>query len=602
MNRFLAGAARFSVVLALSACSGSHIGSGSDASGGSENGGGSGQSAGSAGLSAGAGGCTSNRDCAVGVCNAGACKEVSCVPGAQFCGDGGVHSCNPDGTPGPVLQHCSPTQFCLENGSTAGCNATACVPGDHLCNGALATTCQADGSGPNPGGDDCSAKKQLCFAGQCLDQLCTPGQKLCDAGVLYLCGNSGTARQAVTTCDSFQVCDQAQGACVQKLCDTGKLYCDSTRVVGCNTTGDAYVQTGTDCATSNSACVDGACQPITCSPSYEFCKDNSVFQCSPQGTSSMLYYTCEPPQLCVQAGAGASCESPMCTPGQVTCMGSSVNTCSSDGTQWLPGNDCSATGQACVNGQCGSPVCTANSSFCKNNSVQTCDSAGGSFSQSQFCGAQLRCIAASTTAFCAPLSCTAGAIACVGDKLGVCAADGLGVTSPLDCNAAQKVCTPQGCVASLVDTVNTETDVEESSESTFVGDVVLVDTSRKLSEIAANLTVPAGRSLTWAVYVETDANFAGEFDLDFQKTTTASGAGTESSGALGVELAVGKSYLLGVVSSGGGFALYAGFPTAAPALSFGHITSGGAYDFESAINVSPGLSEVYALRFTTTAP
>ncbi len=592
----------WAIVIGLAGCSGSQTGAPGDGNNG--NAGSAGSSTTAAGGSGGSAGCTTNRDCSVGVCDAGACKEVSCVPNTQFCGDGGVHTCNSDGTPGALVQHCSPTQFCLESGASASCNTTACVPGDHLCNGSVATTCESDGSGPNPGGDDCSLKKQLCFAGQCLDPLCTPGQKLCDAGVLYLCGNGGTARQTITTCDSFQVCDQAQGACVPKLCDTGKLYCDSTRIVGCNTTGDAYVQMGTDCASTNQACVDGACASIVCSPNQRYCKDNTVYTCNNDGTANTTSETCSFGQLCMGGNGSAYCNAPSCMPGQVMCQGSVPSTCAPDGSGFVQsGPDCTLTAQACLNGQCVAQVCSPGSSFCKDNNIQTCDGEGASFSQGQFCGAQLHCIAASSAGFCVPLPCAAGVTSCVGEKLGVCAADGLSVTSATDCSATHQVCTPQGCAASVTDVAASATDIDETEAAQFVGDLVSVDTPRKLDQVTANLTAPVGRKLLWSVYVETDANFAGEFDLDFQVTTAASGAGTESSGPLGVELEAGKVYAIGVASNDGGFALYVDSPTSPQTLSFGHVVGSTSADTGSSISASLGFGElVYALKLTTAAP
>jgi hypothetical protein len=474
-----------------------------------------------------------------------------------------------------------------------------------MCVGNLATACEPDGSGPKPGGTDCAKAKQSCFAGQCRDPLCTSGQKLCDNGSLYLCADDGTSRALVTACSSGQVCDAKQGACLPKICEPGKMGCDSTRVVTCNDFGSGWVQTGTDCATKQNVCVSGSCVASVCAPSTKFCKGNEIYYCSSDGTSQTKYATCASYEHCAEGANYAYCQSLLCTPGQAFCNGNVLTTCNADGTDWAPGGqDCSLTSSVCINAQCKAALCVPGELFCKNGSVQQCND-GLSYSQSQFCVQGTYCLKHGNGTDCVPTPCQPDTDACVADKLGHCASDGMSVASTTDCVAQSKVCTLAGCAAAAVDTVAAAAQIGSASAGEMRGNIILVHTARKLTQIEADLSLPQPRALKWLVYEGTNADLNGEFDLRFQKTTSGSGTGLQASGPISFELEAGKSYYIGVSATDGSFAYYYDdSPTVALSLSFSHVI--GAYDefgFGSSFDyVNQGISSAYHQRLTTTLP
>jgi hypothetical protein len=603
MNKLAVRVGFLGIAMGLLACSGSDSSAGQPEPGGQLAGaGGSGGAAG--GAAGGSTSCSTNGDCSVGVCSAGACKEVSCAPGTTFCDANGVRTCAADGTPAQLAQRCGSDQFCLEKSGTATCNATACFAGDPICAGSVATQCEPDGSGPKPGGDDCAAAKQVCYGGQCRDLLCTPGQKLCDNGSLYLCSDAGASRVLVNTCNTLEVCDSAAGACLSKVCDPGKLSCDSTRVVTCNASGGGYVQTGLDCATKNDTCVQGACQALTCSPGQTFCKDNVSYSCSSDGTRASLIRTCSTDTQCVVFGSSAYCEPYFCPPNSVGCNGNVLATCAADGTNWLPGGtDCTLTNATCIGTACSPNVCTPNGLFCTGGNIQQCDDQGLTFSQLQFCALGAYCNTRTGLTSCAPTPCTPDTDGCAGEKLGHCSADGMSVgAGATDCGASNQVCTLQGCAKTAVDSLSSSAQIGTGGANELVANVIAVDSARKLTLIEAELSLPAARSLVWFVYVQTNADGMGEFDLEFQKSTSGSGAGYQSSGAISVELEAGKTYAIGVGASDGGFVYYYDIPPATPSLNFAHATGSvdvafGPFDY------SPGDQlPLYVSRLTTTTP
>jgi hypothetical protein len=563
---------------------------------------GTGASGGSSGVTS-TGGCSSNADCAKGVCNAGTCKEVTCAPNTTYCAGQAVSVCGSDGTLQGVTQQCAAGQFCLDKAGMASCSPTVCFPDDPTCVGNVATACQADGSGPKAGGTDCAKSKQACYAGQCRDLLCTPSQKLCDNGNLYLCAENGTSRAAVETCISGQVCDAAQGKCVPKICDPGKMGCDSTRLVTCNSAGSAWIQSGTDCADKQGLCVSGSCVATVCTSGTKFCKGNTVYSCSYDGTSQTAYQNCGSYQHCVESNNYAYCDSLACTPGQPSCNGNLLTTCNADGSDWLPGGkDCSLTSAVCIDAQCKAAVCVPGEQFCKNASVQQCND-GLSYSQIQFCAQGTYCLKHGNVTDCAPTPCQPDTDACAAEKLGHCVADGLSVATTADCGTQGKVCTLAGCAASAVDTVSAANQIGAAGPGELLGNVILVHAARKLTAIEADISMPLPRALIWAVYEGTNADLNGEFDLKYQKSTTGTGAGYQSSGPISVQLEAGKTYFIGVSASDGAFAYYYDYVTVAPTINFAHVI--GAYDTSFGPSFDYQNQPIYLAyhqRLTTTPP
>ena len=544
------------------------------------------------------------------VCKDGACADLGCVPNTTFCSAGNVWSCNDDGTASVLTAHCTTDQFCLEKDRVAVCNATACFAEDPVCSGNTATQCKPDGSGPKPGGDDCGATHQTCYSGSCKDLVCTPGEKLCDGNSAYLCTDGGTARTLLSACTANQMCDPSTGTCQTRICDPGKLSCDATRVVTCNQSGTGWLQSGPDCASTNAICSLGSCKPLVCTPNQTFCQGDDVQTCTADGTSSNLYQTCNKQYglHCVTSYGGASCYYYSCPPGTAGCNGNLLTTCSADGNSWVAGGtDCSLTNSVCVNAQCKPKVCTPSAQFCADGNVAQCGYDGTSSSVTSVCTFGTYCQAQGTTASCVPTPCLPDTDACVSEKFGHCAADGMSVGSGAsDCGAAGKVCTLAGCAASATDTLGTSNQVATANGGTVLLDVISVESPRKLTMIETYLTLPATPSLVWAVYQQNLINGYAQFDLKYQKTTSGSGTGFQSSGAINVSLEAGKTYAIGVsVSSvSSGTFVYYHDPSNSPvALNFAHTLGSFSTPFATTVPVYYYLGAgLYYSRLTTIAP
>ena len=585
------------------ACSGSSASSGASGGQGSIAAGGAGQANGGAGNVS----CSANSDCALGVCSAGACKDIACVPNTSFCADGAVNRCAADGTLQAVTQHCPTGSYCLEKAGTASCNPTSCFAGDAMCAGNLATQCEPDGSGPKPGGTDCAMSQQICYSGQCRDSLCKPGEKLCDGGTLYLCSEAGSSRSPISVCSSGEVCDAKQGACRNQICEPGKLACDSTRVVTCNDFGSGWTQSGPDCADKNRTCSSGACVPLSCQPNQSTCKNNDVYACNGAGTTQIVTQYCGTTQRCIDDAMGfAYCSQLACQPDQLGCNGDVLATCNSDGTAFLMGGtDCTLSGSVCIDGQCKATVCDApNTMFCKDGDVQYCVD-NMHYQLQQYCATGTYCLQqANAFVTCAPTPCKPDTDACVAEKLGHCAADGMSVTGATDCAAQSQVCTLAGCAASAVDAVSTGNQIGSASMTEMVGNVVTVNAARTLTLIEQDLTLPSQRSLVWAVYEQTNGDLNGEFDLRWQQAGVGSGSGFQSSGAISVPLEAGKTYLIGVAGIDGSFVYYYDVAAAPPASSFAHVTGSVDTSFYSSFDYyeNQNVYFVYHQRLTTTPP
>ncbi|HKO51950.1 MAG TPA: hypothetical protein VJV79_29780 [Polyangiaceae bacterium] len=540
-------------------------------------------------------------------CVQGECRDISCVPQTTFCNAGDVWECGPDGTTSQLDEHCASQQFCLEKDHTATCSATVCFAGDALCVGNLATSCKPDGSGPKPGGTDCSAAKQLCYSGECRDPVCTPGEKLCDNDDLYICSAAGTDKVLLSSCGTTAACDSVTGACRARICEAGKLSCDGTRVVTCNESGTAFLQSGPDCAASNSLCQAGSCKPIICTPSKYICQGSgTVNVCSADGTTSSFSSNCYVGSHCVDDyySFGAYCTSYYCQPNAVGCNGNLLTTCKADGSGWVTGGtDCGQTNAVCSSAQCKAKVCTPQARFCGSGNVQQCDSTGLNFYQSQSCSYGTYCRAQGSNAECALMACLPDAPAsCAAEKFGVCAADGLSVgTGATDCAVAAKVCTAEGCAPSAVDTLASANLVGSNNYSNnyVYLDVLDVHSSRKLTLLEAYLSLPAQRSLTWTVYQRNPAN--GYYELKYQKATTGTGTGFQSSGPISFALAAKNVYAVGVSIGGGGYAFYYDSVASPPLLPFAGVVGGINTSFATNLySNSAYLSTLYSLRLTTT--
>ncbi|MFZ5896502.1 MAG: hypothetical protein ACOY0T_35940 [Myxococcota bacterium] len=547
-------------------------------------------------------GSTVTKNCSLTqVCQEGECRDIVCVPNSGFCVQKEVWSCSADGTAAELVKRCSSKQFCLEQDGAADCSATLCVPATAMCVGSVATECAADGSGALPGGDNCAALGQACYEGECRDLACVPGRKLCNHDDVYLCTENGTATQLFADCaDATEFCDPTTGSCRTRVCTPGAKGCDGNRIATCDALGAGFEGSGSDCSETGAVCIAGSCKPLICSPNQYLCSQGNVYRCDSTGTASTLNQTCGSNTHCESLGATyAYCAYNPCTAGAPGCSGNIATTCKADGTGWeTVGTDCAASGKVCQNGACVTQLCKSYEMFCSGKQVLQCSHDGLSSSVWRNCTGNSYCAQHDNVVECLRTPCNAGAAACVAERLGTCASDGMSLASvSADCSAQGKLCTLAGCAAQSVDTMGSGDQVRTPTEM-VIGNEVLVQSARTLTQIEAYLSLPASRALTWVVYERLSDSY---FSLVASAASTGTGTGFQSSGAISQLLQAGKTYFIGVGITGSYVAYYG---TAGDQLTtFGPVLgSATSYTAQSTISVYVQPEQLYYFRVTTKLP
>lgn len=546
--------------------------------------------------------CLSTQTCSNGACAAGAC-----VPNTSTCKDGVVWKCNEDGV-STQSERCATGLFCRVDGDVASCNAQACSKGQPLCNDNVATTCNADGSGVVAGGVDCGKSSRACAGGQCYDVVCKVGEKSCQHGDVYLCSHNGTDVSLLTTCRSDEVCDAEMGSCRKKLCEPGKAACEGTRAQTCNEFGSAWLPAATECATDGKICVNGSCKKQLCAASRSFCQDGNVYSCDASGTAATLSQTCNAStEHCATYNGGSFgyCKANDCHSGDSVCDGDVIKVCNADGSLPASGTACSES-QTCENAKCKERPCVPGNYLCKGADVYYCDFSSPFLSLQQTCEPDSSCKAVGTTgAACAPFACSPSAAACVGDKLGTCAADGLGLSAvTTDCTATANVCTTElKCAKSATDTIGVAEKAELISGSNLIVDVIDVDSTRKLTELQAQLVFTGTLELRWIVYELTGQMFVPKYDKLVSGVTGTGAITSFNSGALNYKLTAGKRYALGVVITGGDVFDYVDSLPYTRDVSFGTVTGRVVSYYPNTFDVfSVDTSYVSRMSMTTEAP
>jgi len=543
--------------------------------------------------------CSSSQTCSNGKCEAGAC-----VPKTSTCKDGAVWKCSESGV-SSLAEQCAAGLFCRVDGNDASCSAQACTPAEAVCDGNVATFCRADGAGVVPGGMDCRKSMQACDGGKCRPVVCTNGEKSCQHGDVYLCSHNGTDTSLLAACSTDEVCDADMGSCRKKLCEPGKASCDGTRTVTCNAFGSAWLPTATDCATDGKICVNGGCKKQICAQNRSFCKDGDVYSCDSSGTSATLSQSCNPStEHCATYSGGSFgyCKANDCHAGDTLCDDNVIKVCNADGSLPATGTACDDT-QFCESGQCKPRPCVLGSYFCKGSDVYYCDFNSPFVFLSQTCDADSSCQPLGTSgAVCAPLTCKPSSTACVGDKIGTCAANGQGLSSvTTDCTATSNVCTSDlKCAKSATDLIGEAENAEVIAASTLVGDAIDVDSTRHLIELQTQLVLSGPRELRWIVYEQSGQTFAAKVD---KVVSAVAGSGLVSSGPFDCKLIAGKRYLLGVVISGGDGIDYIDAMPFVRDVSFGTVAGRFVTSYPSTFDVgSVDTSYVSRMKVVTEAP
>jgi hypothetical protein len=535
-------------------------------------------------------------------CADGACAETNCVANTKFCKGGDVWKCDSTGGGSLLSQTCSKSQFCREADDTASCASQTCKPGEPMCDGDTATVCAEDGAGPEPTGTDCKASMETCYGGACQATTCMPGTKLCQDGDVYLCGQNGSDTSLLVDCAAGNVCDGDVAACVPKVCDVGSSGCDGTRAVKCNAYGSNWDAAGTDCATDNQVCVAGSCKKKVCTPGASFCQDGNVFQCDQAGVSSSLSQNCVPYYFCQEYSSSsyAYCTATPCQANQPACDGNVARVCNADGTWPEAGTDC-GNDKYCQSGTCVAKICDPGTIFCKDGDIYGCDWLGTSAQLYDTCPADTTCLVSNGNYSCIPLPCSPGETACIGNKVGTCAADGQSIGAvAADCTATSSVCDVDGkCAKTVTDTLGIAEDGTTEYANYVIGDVVKVNSARKLTEMQIDMSLPSPRELRWVVFENTsDSVFTAKQDWIVSNQT---GNGFFSSGAISYSLKAGKTYLFAVAIAGGNSTTAVLDTAPFPAnVSFGTLLGRVESGYSSVIGAYADQGYLYHMKLTTT--
>jgi hypothetical protein len=472
-----------------------------------------------------------------------------CVPFSKRCAGLDIIACNALGQAESLDTTCATGLRCVEEAGTAHCDTRVCTPGQPLCDGNVATVCAADGGGPKSGGTSC--KSAVCENGACVPVECEPGSRMCKNGALLSCGDDGASIARVDNCTSSQVCDSDQGKCLPRVCMPDQPSCDGTVAKTCNAFGSGYLPDPVDCADDSLQCVAGKCSKQICIPVQRSCKDDNVVQCNLTGDELVLQQTCvHEKEHCEDFSGGfASCYADVCTAGKVGCDKNAVKTCNDAGYYPADGEDCGDGW--CADGACHAKTCNDGEYFCQGSDIYLCLFQEPPLLQ-QSCAAGQVCRSAGmpSAAFCGEPDCTPGATTCLKNQIGKCASDGATLSQVTsDCGADSTICTVEPkCAAKAVDTLGADESVQPLYQDTFIGDVIEVTSARTLTQLSANLSFPNGRQLRWVIYEQAGSAFIAKVDK-VASVTSASGAVT--SPAFNFQLQAGKTYLVGLVVTGG---------------------------------------------------
>jgi len=453
---------------------------------------------------------------------------------------------------------------------------------------------------------DCSKTKRACYAGQCRDTTCTDGERRCDHGDLYVCSHNGTDLALLSDCRTDEVCDGDMVACRSRVCEPGKVACDGTRVQSCNEFGSAWLPGSVDCAVDGKICALGGCKKQVCTASRSFCQDNNLYSCDGTGTTTTLVQTCNAQnEHCVtySTGSGGYCDRNKCHAGDTVCDGNVVKVCNADGSLPATGTTCTSK-QYCEDAKCKDMPCTPGNYVCNNSDIYYCDFSSPFLILQQECDADTTCkISPNNGATCSPLPCKPASTACLGDKIGTCAADGQSLSAvTTDCTAATNVCTTDlKCAKSAADTIGSDGSFQVIGAGAMIGNVIDVDATRKLTELQAKLVLGGPRDLRWVVYELSGFTFTVKYDKLVSNVT--GGSDFISSGALNYKLTAGKRYFLGVAITGGDVVENIDYMPYTTDVSFGTVTGQVYNSYYTTFDVSyVDPSAVAQMKVTTETP
>jgi hypothetical protein len=375
---------------------------------------------------------------------------------------------------------------------------------------------------------DCAAS-EICVSSTCrercsVDSHCAPTGQRCDTGTGYCVDCLGHS-----DCDESRHCDATTNTCMRDVCVGGSSTCEGNGYVGCDESGSMEIG----------------------------------------------FVPCSSAQSCVEDDDGARCENWVCTPTSLPYCSTTeevVLTCSEDGLTEVVEEDCGAAMQLCYGGVCINAVCTPNATFCAGTEVRSCNSAGTMSYLVATCPTNQRCNPATT--MCAPQFCTPNQPACDGNVFTTCSPDGFGYTGErTDCTATDQFCGPTGCTTSVVDMIPASPTLYSGTGAYIMLNYYSVTSARNLALIEYYMNPTSAISLVWVVYESTTTQTGPYNRIHMSTTTSTTGEGFQSSGAVAVPLVAGRFYAIGVSwATASGFSYYSA--TASQTTSFGALIGG----------------------------
>lgn len=443
------------------------------------------------------------------------------------------------------------------NGGTGrgGGSGTSSGKGDTDCNDDGDCEFRPDGrskcSVPTGECVDCLIASDCDSNEQCTDNECVP---------LAICTSS-------SDCPPGTVCNTSTDVCVECIstadCTESEMCVSNTCRERCTVDGHC-APLGLRCDTGSGYCVSclsdddcedarncqlGTCVRDVCVEGTSTCEAAGLAVCSANGSVQGQPTPCGSQQTCLEDADGARCEPWVCIPGYEGCsttMGERVVRCSDDGLTEEEVQDCADTMQLCIGGACTDAVCEPSTRFCAGNTVQQCDTTGMSFYLYQTCPTNQFCNPNTVT--CAARLCTPGQPTCNGTVYTTCNEDGFGYEAGgTDCSTTDEFCGPMGCTTSAVDLIPATPTLYSSALGGYIMlNAYSVTSSRNLALIEQYMNPTSAITLVWLVYESTTQT--GTYTLiSNTSTTSTTGTGYQSSGALSVPLVAGRYYAIGLL-------------------------------------------------------
>lgn len=387
-------------------------------------------------------------DCAAddGKCVAGACVDIVCNAGEQFCDGSVFYECDFSGTSLAVHEVCDSTEYCSALGG--GCSAQVCTPGSTACSGSVVQKCNSEGSALEVL-TDCNDDDAVCVDGACVPTICTPNEKRCneDETAVYVCDEAGTSFVLSTACSSNNYCDEETALCRLRTCTAGAAVCDGEVATTCNESGSGPAPGGTDCSTEdNQACWNGECRPRICTGSF-YCSEGESHDCLNNGTAHAVDVACSATQFCNEATG--RCQSQTCAPESAGCVDNTPGVCNAEGSAYEATGDPCDDGEACVSGVCLPMICTPNSYYCEGQAIYDCGSDGTTSTLVTTCSESRFCEEGVSS--CRTDVCTAGEPTCDGELVATCNSVGSGTEDDATACPSGQTCNDGACVDVVCD-------------------------------------------------------------------------------------------------------------------------------------------------------